>query len=59
MGTLKLTIKDITGQELTARKLDPNDPEVKRIINQALKDQEAILKLKHITRESLMQEITI
>ena len=55
MGNLK-----IKGMEkLKAKKLDPNDPKVKEIIEQAIKSQEEILKLKYVSRESLRLEITI
>ena len=55
MGNLK-----IEGMEkLEAKKLDPNDPKVKEIIESAIKEQERILKLKYVSNESLRTEITI
>jgi len=59
MGNLKLNIFDKDGKELQAKKLDPNDPEVKRLIEETIKAQEEILRLKYVSRESLRQEITI
>jgi len=59
MGNLKLNIVDIFGKPVEARKLDPNDPEVKALIESTIKQQEAILKLKNIDWESMRQVITI
>ena len=55
MGTLK-----IKGMEnLKAKKLDPNDPKIKELIESSIKEQEKILKLKNVSRESMRLEITI
>lgn len=59
MGNLKLNIFDKYGKELRAKKLDPNDTEVKSLIEETIKAQEKILSLKHVSRESLRSEITI
>lgn len=45
--------------ELQAKKLDPNDPEVKRLIAETIKAQEEILALKKWDAESMRQVITI
>lgn len=55
MGNLK--IKGI--EKLKVKKLDPNDPKVKAIIESAIKEQEKILKLKNVSMESMRLEITI
>ena len=55
MGNLK-----IEGMEkLEDKKLDINDPKVKEIFEQSIKEQERILKLKYVDRESMRKEITI
>ena len=59
MGNLKLNIFDKDGKILQAKKLDPNDPEIKALIEENLKEQEKILRSKYVSRESLLQEITI
>ena len=59
MGNLKLNILTKDGKPIEARKLDPNDPEVKRLIEETIKAQEEILALKKWDAESMRQVITI
>jgi hypothetical protein len=41
------------GAELKARKLDPNDPELNRLIEKTIKEQERVLALNKIDWEKM------
>ena len=45
--------------ELKPRKLDPNDPEIERLINETVKEQERVLKLMNVPDWVYKQRITI
>lgn len=45
------------GAKLKARKLDPNDPEFKRLIEETCKEQERVLALKKIDWRKLKNQI--
>lgn len=47
------------GARLTPIKLDPNDPEINRLIEITIKEQEKVLTLKKIDYKLLEQRITI
>lgn len=48
-----------TGTRLTPIKLDPKDPEINRLIELTIKEQEKVLALKKIDYKLLEQQITI
>ncbi len=61
LNLMKLTKEDILkpGADIKAFKLNPNDPKVKKIIDDTLKQQDEILALKRVDPESLKQIINI
>ncbi len=59
MGTVKLNIFSKHGKELQAKKLDPNDPKVKLLIENSIRAQEKIISLNKWDQESMNQIITI
>ncbi len=42
------------GADLKVRKLDPNDPELKRLIEKTIKEQERVLALNKIDWEKML-----
>jgi hypothetical protein len=59
MGNLKLENIIENAHELKARKLDINDPVIKEMIADSIRAQEAILKLKEVSPESMRLVINI
>lgn len=57
MGNLKLNILNLA--DLKAKKLDDNDPKIKKMLASVIEQQKKTLSLKHVSAESLRMEITI
>lgn len=53
MGNLQLGLIIKNESELIPKKLNPEDPKIKAIVDQAVKDQEYILKLKVVDPQSM------
>lgn len=59
MGNVSLEDIIENYHELKPRKLDINDPVIKEIIENAIRGQEEILKLKEVSAESMRVVINI